>query len=353
MTTILVKCVDQNLQVLNSPIVASGGLQETSMQFSFCSKWEGLAKTVVFYRDKSEVYNVVLDGEDKCLIPDEVMQEKGRIYFGVYGVSGSKRKTTFILKYDIQEGAFLEGIDPSEPTPDIYEQLLTNYGEAMALFQSKDETISEMQQGIDSLHSDLVAVESQVRTLENLRHKTIGIIVDEDDCVEDNELLLEINLDNASQYAIVVNEKEVLALQKIEVWESGSYGVTYGNATSEFYVGFGFEDDGYKYIDETYYERFKRSQIKEINTSNGHKITESGLYNIEIVKPSLNNRVWHNVTLYIETGKSSTHDFSLYDTSNGTIKRCYLSYDGNNIELKLDGAFATDYVTLGKLRKIM
>ena len=130
MTTIQVKVIDQNLQILNSPMVASGGLQETSMQFEFCEKWDGLGKTAVFYRDKSNVYNVVLDGENKCIIPDEVMQTAGRIYFGVYGVNESKRKTTFILKYDIVEGAFFEGEEPSEPTPNIYEQIVSNY-EAM------------------------------------------------------------------------------------------------------------------------------------------------------------------------------------------------------------------------------
>lgn len=170
MTTIQVKCVDQNLQILNSPMVASGGIQETSMQFEFCPKWDGLGKTAVFYKDRSKVYNVALDGENKCLIPDEVMQEAGRIYFGVYGTSETKRKTTFILKYDIQEGAFFEGDAPSEPTPNIYAQIIQQYQSIDAtyknIYNELEDTVANMSaKGFVNLNENGEVVRFWVGTL--------------------------------------------------------------------------------------------------------------------------------------------------------------------------------------------
>ena len=128
MTTIQIKCTDQRLQVLNAPVISSGGSQETCMQFEFGSKWEGYGKTAVFYRTKYQVYNVVLDYENKCVVPDEVLESEGRFYFGIYGVKEGVRKTTDIMKYDVIQGAYIEGETPIEPTRDIYEQILSAYG---------------------------------------------------------------------------------------------------------------------------------------------------------------------------------------------------------------------------------
>ncbi len=128
MITIKLKCVDQTLTILNAPIIASGGIQENNIEVEFCSKWDGFAKTGVFYRNENDVYNVLLVN-NKCVIPHEVLKTKGSFYFGVFGIKDNVRYTTEILKYNIEQGSYILGSESLEPTPDIYTQILDRYGE--------------------------------------------------------------------------------------------------------------------------------------------------------------------------------------------------------------------------------
>lgn len=115
-------CLDQRLILSSMPLIASGGMEEDVAEFSFCPLWDGFAKTAIFYRDETEKYYAIVDSENKCVIPWEVLQSDGKLYFGVYGVKGGVRRTSEILVYNIKRGAFDEKLKPSEPTPDIYSQ---------------------------------------------------------------------------------------------------------------------------------------------------------------------------------------------------------------------------------------
>lgn len=129
-TIIKVRCTDQVLTFGNTPVIASGGLLEDYVEFAFCSKWEGLVKTAVFWRSEDAVYHVLLDEADCCAIPREVLATEGVVFFGVFGVNDDgKQRTSEVLRYIIEKGAITEGTKPTDPTPDIYTQLLQQYAE--------------------------------------------------------------------------------------------------------------------------------------------------------------------------------------------------------------------------------
>lgn len=129
-TIINVECMDQELVITNSPVIASGGVHENFIAFNFCSKWDGFGKTAVFYRNEKERFYSVLGPDDVCEIPHEVTDYEGTMYFGVYGEAGEVTRTSKILKYKISKGAMTTLLKPSEePTPDIYQQLLSAYGQ--------------------------------------------------------------------------------------------------------------------------------------------------------------------------------------------------------------------------------
>lgn len=117
-------CLDQRLILSSMPILASGGMKEDIAEFSFCPLWDGFEKTAIFYRNERDVYNMILDRDNKCVIPWEVLQSDGTLFFGVYGVKGDIRRTSEILGYKIKRGAFSGNITPSNPTPDIYSQIV-------------------------------------------------------------------------------------------------------------------------------------------------------------------------------------------------------------------------------------
>lgn len=128
-TIINAECVDQELIITNSPVIASGGIHENFVAFKFCSKWDGLGKTAVFYRNEKEQYCSVLDANNVCEIPHEVTDTEGTFYFGVFGVSDDTTKTSKVLKYKVTQGSKTESLNSSsEPTPDIYQQILSAYG---------------------------------------------------------------------------------------------------------------------------------------------------------------------------------------------------------------------------------
>jgi len=126
-TIINVECIDQDMIVTNSPVLASGGVHESYIAFKFCSKWDGMTKTAVFYKNAKDVYHALVNEENMCEIPHEVTDSEGTMYFGVFGVLGEVTRTSKVLKYKIKQGAITEALKPSDPTPDIYQQLISKY----------------------------------------------------------------------------------------------------------------------------------------------------------------------------------------------------------------------------------
>lgn len=157
-TIIEVQCTDQVLEVLNDPVVASGGRHEDFILYSFCSQWDGFTKTGVFYREgKSTVpYYSPLTNENLCEIPHEITEGSGTIYFGVFGVLGDVVRTSAMMKYKVKEGAITEALQPTDPTPGIWEQLLKSYSDVLDAVEESNEDqrqfINEANKSVDKCH---------------------------------------------------------------------------------------------------------------------------------------------------------------------------------------------------------
>lgn len=131
-TRIQARVTDQAIQLVNVPLIASGGRNEVRVDFNFCPKWAGKAKTAVFYRDPTQAYRVLLI-EDSAVVPAEVLETDGLFYFGVYGTDEEQVRTTEVVSMTSVKGAItFHAIDPAEPTPDIYQQLASAYGKLQA-----------------------------------------------------------------------------------------------------------------------------------------------------------------------------------------------------------------------------
>lgn len=122
-TLIKVRCTDQELFILNAPVITSGGKNEDAIEFDFCPLWDDFEKFATFYRDRDTVYHVRIV-DNRCIIPHEVLKDEGWFHLGVFGEKDGAIRTSGILKYHIEFGVPLEGIEPLEPTPDLWEQIL-------------------------------------------------------------------------------------------------------------------------------------------------------------------------------------------------------------------------------------
>ena len=132
MSVINVDCVDQTLTIVNFPTIASGGVNENSIEFTFCTEWSGYSKTAVFFMDKGKRYYSVIDTNNRCIIPWETLTKAGKLFFGVVGTKEDGCiRTSELVKYNIVEGGHLEEAEPSEPTEDVWAQCLAQIERAI------------------------------------------------------------------------------------------------------------------------------------------------------------------------------------------------------------------------------
>ena len=131
MTTIGLSANDQLLAVTLNPKLASGQQNTVDIRVEFSDDWDGFAKSAVFFtsNDTNTIFEKVLTNGE-CVIPAEVMSKDGVLYIGVRGVNSQNNevKTTSLVKYKISEGSPSGAGTEVEPTPDIYQQLLSAYG---------------------------------------------------------------------------------------------------------------------------------------------------------------------------------------------------------------------------------
>lgn len=131
MTQISMKVTDQEVSLTTEPLVASGGVSEDEVVFTFDSSWDSYSvKTAVFYNDENNVYHVVLSS-NKATIPHEVTADKSYLYIGVFGQSGSSIKTSAIVKYKIEDGAITTATAVTNPSPTVYAQIISAYQQTL------------------------------------------------------------------------------------------------------------------------------------------------------------------------------------------------------------------------------
>lgn len=89
-------------------------------EFAFLSEdWNGITKTAIF-RKGNKSFKIILDEDNICLVPWEVL-ECGTMFVSVFG---GDLITTNSLAVSIMGSGYSEGETPSEPTPDVYSQIL-------------------------------------------------------------------------------------------------------------------------------------------------------------------------------------------------------------------------------------
>lgn len=134
-TVISVECIDQTLRMTQAPTIASGGVKENAVEFTFGALWDDLILFAVFYRKPSEVYHVRIE-DGRCIVPREVTRNPGYFFLGVMGAKDGVTRTSTVLSYRVEAGAITDGIEPPEPTPSIYAQILASVQSAEQIAQS-------------------------------------------------------------------------------------------------------------------------------------------------------------------------------------------------------------------------
>lgn len=142
--------VDKNIATISSTEpMTSGSVNVYLVEFYFSPEWDDLEKIAVF-KSGDTVVDVLLDNDNVCFMPWEVLVEYGRpVQFGVYGTKDGRvvLPTIWAATEAILEGV-ITGAQAQPPSPTLYEQLLSkleildNLGELATL---KAITIDELE----------------------------------------------------------------------------------------------------------------------------------------------------------------------------------------------------------------
>ena len=134
-TVITAHVNDQTIQLVNQTTIASGSKGALQIQCDFDSRWNGYTKTAVFYRKESEVYHIKMT-DGLATVPHEVLADEGTFFFGIMGV-GENTRTTEVLRITVVQGAITTAsANATEPTPNIYQQLMTAHAIMEARFEN-------------------------------------------------------------------------------------------------------------------------------------------------------------------------------------------------------------------------
>lgn len=107
-------------------------------QFFFkTDDWDDITKTAVFEKG-GKPYFVILDEDDTCKVPWEVIKP-GKVFVSVFG---GDLITTHTVELHISVSGYKEGETPTEPTPDVYSQILDKLKNLQA-GEISDEQISK------------------------------------------------------------------------------------------------------------------------------------------------------------------------------------------------------------------
>lgn len=119
--------------VTQKPVLTSGTVG-LDVEFAFDEAWTSLKKTAVF-RCGNRPIPPVLCEENRAQVPWEALERPGcTLFVGVYGTDseGIDLPTVWAEVDRVREGATVPDVDPSEPTPNAYEQLLAAAKQAAA-----------------------------------------------------------------------------------------------------------------------------------------------------------------------------------------------------------------------------
>lgn len=123
----------QDIETLEHEVIAADQVSFVNIKFAFDNNWKPLHKVVKFTQECDEYFRVLGVDGTSCYLPAEL--HPGAVKMSLFGydpdATETIRATTVIHPLHIRPSGFEgEGSTPVPPTPDLYQQLLQQIGEA-------------------------------------------------------------------------------------------------------------------------------------------------------------------------------------------------------------------------------
>lgn len=138
----LLNATKSRLTLLAGEMLVAGSVNVHEVKFEFSDDWSDLVKTVTF-RTVSDSRSVILNDEGECVIPWEVLKDSSPyLYVGLIGNRDAEvvLPTIWADLGEVRNGT-TPGEDVTDPTPSVYEQVLSELGSRANNLTVKDEKL--------------------------------------------------------------------------------------------------------------------------------------------------------------------------------------------------------------------
>lgn len=111
------------IRIVKRTLVTSQSQNYVQARFDLRSD-DWTAPITAIFSARNNAYSVLLDENNTCIIPWEVLTSAGTVNVSAFC---GDRHTANIAQFTVVQSGYTEGEMPSEPTPTVYEQILKNF----------------------------------------------------------------------------------------------------------------------------------------------------------------------------------------------------------------------------------
>lgn len=203
----------QNITLVNkAEIVASDSKNYLQAHFNLLSDDWNNTITAIFKADNIGTYTVLLDDNNNCLVPWELLKPNAVIKVSAFC---DNLHTAVTASFKVAESGYTEGETPSEPTPTVYEQILKG------LDSKQNKLIAG--EGIKIEENVISAVDAKSAYEIALEHGFIG---------SEEDWLKSLKGEQGEKGQNGTDGKNGIGITNAEINNSGELILTYSNGTS-------------------------------------------------------------------------------------------------------------------------
>lgn len=141
---------DNKLIKVKDTLMIEDTINGIKCQFEFRCDWSALKTQVVFARGhiypatkNPQTIPALLDDNNECIVPPEVISERGEFSIGLVGENDNTRIVTNWLYYKTQLGCYNAITPPNPPTPSEYDKILAALNNKSETSHTHDEYITD------------------------------------------------------------------------------------------------------------------------------------------------------------------------------------------------------------------
>lgn len=140
---------DDKLIKVRDRLMIEDTINGIKCHFEFRSDWTNLKTTVAFARghvypatENPQTIPAFLDDNNECVVPPEIISERGEFSIGLIGENDGTRIVTHWLYYKTQLGCYDAITTPNPPTPSEYDRILGALNNKSDINHTHDEYVT-------------------------------------------------------------------------------------------------------------------------------------------------------------------------------------------------------------------